>query len=933
MISFYRYRQVDFLLEREFDACFALFCQDSFYFIHTQSFFAEVLLFWQNFLQAQEKFCELKRASKGLEVQKSVHGYRLRLQLDIQPFTLILPASTALRMAVIAEATRLTVNNDFVFSDSVHGSECSSNMPIDLGQASSNLLIDYLIVRLENLMLFDGTRLSSEDSIPADYRHIYFDDFSIRKNNVPMIEVPYLLEVVVARNLDAKQEQLPEMSVVANLNGVTLHLTLDTYRLIRTILRLNLGEKPKLLRSDVSHLQTTPLSSIGGIYINSMFRFNLKDVHVCIASDSSAAVIQGGRVHFYQAVVKYESLSDSSTRTGLICTNVTIETSSLDVDGTNDECLPLILNRLSTIERDAFMAELQYREKDGKTKMSVVFAGALITVDYAWLIHAYHFITAAPFGESVQESTTSSHKSIVFRKDMTPVHTISGMVSYRNSSESPFRVDATSVQFHGGILDSRRFTGGQLSNKFAVVANFKLVEQHSFKSVGLLGVSVPGVRFNCEILIERIFTKLSVYDLLVMQAVLKGFSQQSGLLANADGQENRPGIIERIDVKIQCCELLVIQHDSQRYPLAVFRLSDVNFQHKFPDSAEEAHNVYGSVTFSIDIFTPTTYKFEPLIEMWKLRSINCCLKCSKSEYMVEMLSGLFPFQTMKPCLSASFSCCLINETGVNIWIKSNEHGSNEISKTHANASDAKKCSWIAVEPDKAVSIPVNSYTMKGSINCVIKRLQVKVDGLCEISSVPIENTGTFYRIAHYMNSGDAATTKSLYCRIAFVVTLDEGGQKIVRIRSSLLISNETDDTLQLRFENSILPVSFQIDSKVKSDVYINVEAFKPLNHLKLSDSLSSTEESCYVSLTDQNNRVLLLNVTISKKRANIIWVRVWVPVWIVNKSGLPLVVKQDGSGTDSAGQYEEHERARSMTPLLFSFADEDAFQRFADGDL
>ncbi len=45
--------------------------------------------------------------------------------------------------------------------------------------------------------------------------------------------------------------------------------------------------------------------------------------------------------------------------------------------------------------------------------------------------------------------------------------------------------------------------------------------------------------------------------------------------------------------------------------------------------------------------------------------------------------------------------------------------------------------------------------------------------------------------------------------------------------------------------------------------------------------------------------------------------------WLVNKSGLPLVFKQEGTKTESAGQFEEHELARAVTPLLFCYADKE----------
>ena len=47
------------------------------------------------------------------------------------------------------------------------------------------------------------------------------------------------------------------------------------------------------------------------------------------------------------------------------------------------------------------------------------------------------------------------------------------------------------------------------------------------------------------------------------------------------------------------------------------------------------------------------------------------------------------------------------------------------------------------------------------------------------------------------------------------------------------------------------------------------------------------------------------------------------PFWLVNKSGLPVVFRQDSSDSEAAGQFDEHERARSITPLLFSFSDHD----------
>ncbi|XP_076466689.1 LOW QUALITY PROTEIN: intermembrane lipid transfer protein VPS13D-like [Babylonia areolata] len=74
---------------------------------------------------------------------------------------------------------------------------------------------------------------------------------------------------------------------------------------------------------------------------------------------------------------------------------------------------------------------------------------------------------------------------------------------------------------------------------------------------------------------------------------------------------------------------------------------------------------------------------------------------------------------------------------------------------------------------------------------------------------------------------------------------------------------------------------------------------------------------------DSKNRLLELIVRICTHRGGALRLTIAVPFWLVNKSGLPLVFKQEGTRSEGAGQFEEHEQARSVTPLLFSFSDHD----------
>ena len=57
-------------------------------------------------------------------------------------------------------------------------------------------------------------------------------------------------------------------------------------------------------------------------------------------------------------------------------------------------------------------------------------------------------------------------------------------------------------------------------------------------------------------------------------------------------------------------------------------------------------------------------------------------------------------------------------------------------------------------------------------------------------------------------------------------------------------------------------------------------------------------------------------------------ISIYAPYWMINSTGIPLIFKQEAVPHDMAGQFDEHEMARSLTPLLFSFSDTDAPTRY-----
>ncbi|XP_053307347.1 intermembrane lipid transfer protein VPS13D [Spea bombifrons] len=76
-------------------------------------------------------------------------------------------------------------------------------------------------------------------------------------------------------------------------------------------------------------------------------------------------------------------------------------------------------------------------------------------------------------------------------------------------------------------------------------------------------------------------------------------------------------------------------------------------------------------------------------------------------------------------------------------------------------------------------------------------------------------------------------------------------------------------------------------------------------------------------LYDANKRQLNLTIRITCRAEGSLKIFISAPYWLINKTGLPLIFRQDNAKTDAAGQFEEHELARSLSPLLFCYADKE----------
>ncbi|GAB1600262.1 intermembrane lipid transfer protein VPS13D [Argonauta hians] len=114
---------------------------------------------------------------------------------------------------------------------------------------------------------------------------------------------------------------------------------------------------------------------------------------------------------------------------------------------------------------------------------------------------------------------------------------------------------------------------------------------------------------------------------------------------------------------------------------------------------------------------------------------------------------------------------------------------------------------------------------------------------------------------------------------------------------------------------------YQADMSQHLELGIQLENFRDCHELMIPPG--TINYKARFELYDSDNRMLALIVQIIARKGGALKLHISAPYWLVNKSGIPLIFKQDGTRHEAAGQSEDHERAKSVTPLLFSFTDKE----------
>ena len=117
----------------------------------------------------------------------------------------------------------------------------------------------------------------------------------------------------------------------------------------------------------------------------------------------------------------------------------------------------------------------------------------------------------------------------------------------------------------------------------------------------------------------------------------------------------------------------------------------------------------------------------------------------------------------------------------------------------------------------------------------------------------------------------------------------------------------------------------QVDLEQELLLSLSVEGCRPDRPLDISAARAAGLDWAPVALRDARGRLLLLRARLRHGAAGWLRLTVSAPYWLVNRTGLPLLVAQEQTEQlEAAGQEADHERARSVAPLMFSLSDPEA---------
>lgn len=115
---------------------------------------------------------------------------------------------------------------------------------------------------------------------------------------------------------------------------------------------------------------------------------------------------------------------------------------------------------------------------------------------------------------------------------------------------------------------------------------------------------------------------------------------------------------------------------------------------------------------------------------------------------------------------------------------------------------------------------------------------------------------------------------------------------------------------------------YEVDLERELKITLTLDGYPGAGTLCIPVGLGSVETT--LRLTDVKQRILNLRASITMVKGCGMQISISAPYWLVNRTGLPLVFRQEGVSQESAGQFQENEQGRLVSALMFSISDPDA---------
>ncbi|XP_058447485.1 intermembrane lipid transfer protein Vps13D isoform X2 [Malaya genurostris] len=112
----------------------------------------------------------------------------------------------------------------------------------------------------------------------------------------------------------------------------------------------------------------------------------------------------------------------------------------------------------------------------------------------------------------------------------------------------------------------------------------------------------------------------------------------------------------------------------------------------------------------------------------------------------------------------------------------------------------------------------------------------------------------------------------------------------------------------------------EVDMEQQVMLTITLDSYPEAGQISIPASFYGSTE-LDVRLFDTKARMLKLRAVIHIAKGRGIQISISAPFWLVNRTGIPLVFRQDDLDSESSGQFSENEQARMISPFMFAFSD------------